>query len=86
MVTGTKGGQPIADATFTIDPTKTPKHLDLTFDRIGLSPGIYKIEGDTLTLCRGSSRGKAGGDGRPKEFKNGNRALLREWKRVKPAQ
>jgi uncharacterized protein (TIGR03067 family) len=48
------------DGTYTIDPTKSPKHIDLTFERDGrkdLDRGIYQLEGDTLKLCmRGGSR------------------------------
>jgi uncharacterized protein (TIGR03067 family) len=48
------------EGTFKIDPTKSPKHIDLTFERDGrkdLDRGIYQLEGDTLKLCmRGGSR------------------------------
>lgn len=47
-------------ATITIDASKDPKWIDLT----KFAPGIYQLEGDTLTICRPTS-----GTGRPKEFK-----------------
>jgi uncharacterized protein (TIGR03067 family) len=48
------------EGTYTIDATKSPKHIDLTFLRDGrkdLDRGIYQIEGDTLKMCvRGGYR------------------------------
>jgi len=40
--------------------------------------GIYKLEGDTLTLCRA-----AGDRERPKEFKTTEEAGILVWKRAK---
>ena len=43
-----------ASATITIDPSKTPKVLDITTKVDGkesLRRGIYKLDGDTLTYC-----------------------------------
>lgn len=37
-------------STFTIDPTKKPKHLDVTTENKVVSPGIYSIEKDTLKV------------------------------------
>src|SRR5262245_20635958 len=48
------------EGTYSIDPTKSPKHIDLTFVRDGrkdLDRGIYQLDGDTLKLCvRGGTR------------------------------
>jgi uncharacterized protein (TIGR03067 family) len=59
---------PGATASIKIDGSKDPKWIDLTFPRgTGTaSPGIYKLEGDTLTICRVL----AGKGERPKDFKS----------------
>jgi uncharacterized protein (TIGR03067 family) len=68
--------------TFKIDPSKDPKTLDLTIkvgDKEKVSQGIYKLEGDTLTVCRPEDNGE-----RPKEFKTTVEAgILVVWKRAK---
>jgi uncharacterized protein (TIGR03067 family) len=69
---------------FRLDPSTTPKGIDMMetlSDKERLTRGIYKIEGDTLTICR------AGGDGRgprPKRFSGDDRGVvLMVWKRAK---
>jgi uncharacterized protein (TIGR03067 family) len=56
-------------ASYTIDPSKSPAHITTTETKGGkleTSYGIYKLEGDTLTICMAEG-GKA--EDRPKEFK-----------------
>jgi uncharacterized protein (TIGR03067 family) len=69
-----------------LDPSRTPKAVDLTLTEKfgGVSPpnftmkGIYKIEGDTLTVCRTT---KPGVD-RPNGFKVGDDLVLIVLKRA----
>jgi uncharacterized protein (TIGR03067 family) len=56
--------------TFKLDPSKTPKEIDFMLD-MDTYRGIYKIDGDTLTMCR-SYKNKA----RPKQFKDTDAYLL----------
>ena len=67
-------------ATVKLDPSKDPKRLDLLFEfprRKILSRGIYKLEDDTLTLCR-----TMGAIPRPEQFKTTERVgFLIVWKK-----
>jgi uncharacterized protein (TIGR03067 family) len=76
------GDKQVGDATFKIDPSKDPKRIDMTFKVEGDdldSYGIYKLDGDTLTLRRAGDKAE-----RPKEFKGKNdRYNFEVWKRVK---
>jgi uncharacterized protein (TIGR03067 family) len=73
------------ETTFTLDPAKKPKAIDMVFtegdkkDRV--LRGIYMIEGDTLKVCRGLQPDQE----RPTEFgtwPNTNLFLV-TWKRQK---
>jgi uncharacterized protein (TIGR03067 family) len=73
------------EARYTLDPTTTPKHLDMT-PISGPNKGrtiqtIYAIEGDTLTICGGSNSTVP----RPTEFasKEGSYLVLGTLQRVK---
>ncbi len=73
-----------ADKTFryTPDPHKTPKTLDLTLLNNGLALfGIYKLDGDELTVCMSASE-------RPTDFEAGPYRILAQFHRESrtPAQ
>jgi uncharacterized protein (TIGR03067 family) len=68
---------------YTIDPSKSPAHITTTETEGGKSVtsyGIYKLEGDTLTICMIESQ-KA--EDRPKEFKTvkGGKAIMMTLKK-----
>jgi len=67
--------------TIKIDPSQNPGILDLTGPAGFTSLGIYKLEGDTITLCRTIDRGDID---RPREFKTTlEEGILVVWKRAK---
>jgi len=75
------GEQKVMNSVFKLDASKEPKTIDL-LTLVGkaevASEGIYKIEGDTLTVCRTD-----GYKDRPKEFRADQDAgILVVWKRV----
>ena len=74
LITGT-GDDGFADKTFryTPDPHKTPKTLDLTLLNNGLTLfGIYKLDGDELTVCMSASE-------RPTDFEARPYRILRNF-------
>ena len=68
---------------FTLDPTQTPKHIDMTPqdgpNKDKTLAGIYKLDGDTFTVCRSINPDF----NRPKEFVTspGTGLFLVVWKR-----
>ena len=70
--------------TIKIDPSQNPKTLDLTNIAGNMefpSLGIYRLEGDTITLCRTTETGDID---RPREFKTTPEdGILVVWKRAK---
>lgn len=72
--------------TFALDPSKSPKAIDLTVadgpQKGQTFHGIYKLEGDTYTICRNVEPGKV----RPAEFasRQDSGRMLVVWKRVQP--
>jgi uncharacterized protein (TIGR03067 family) len=74
-----KQGEKEQEFTYKLGPAKKPKEISLTNDKGVTLPGIYKLEGDTLTVCF-----DRGGD-QPTEFvsKEGTTVVLTVLKREK---
>jgi uncharacterized protein (TIGR03067 family) len=79
-------GKDRLEITFKMDEGKKPKSIDLTViegpEKGKAYYGIYKLEGDTYTICRSTEPNKE----RPTEFAtqpvSGHMIVV--WKRVKP--
>jgi uncharacterized protein (TIGR03067 family) len=69
------------EGTYKLDPAKKPKAITITTEEGGTLLGIYKLEGDTLTVCLGNEND----NDRPTEFdsKEGTKVVLIVLKREK---
>lgn len=74
------GGRTRTVSTVSIDATKNPRHCDYANVDSGYSPGIYRLEGDTLTLCWANRRPF---DRRPTGFGGGDGVCVMVFKRAK---
>lgn len=80
-----RDGKSFAGTTVELDPTPDPKAIDVIPDGGKLKDkrvlGIYKLDGDILTICMASPK-----QDRPKEFtaKKGSGKTLMTFKREKP--
>ena len=67
----------VGKASFVLEPTKMPKAIDITptegQDKGKTMYGIYRIEGDTLSICIGEER--------PNDFRAVGKAGLIQFKR-----
>jgi uncharacterized protein (TIGR03067 family) len=97
VITGNKGIQAFTrggrlsggslDVRFDLDPSKSPKQMNI----VGFNTewrAIYKLEGDTLTICSELLKNEADEDSiRPDEFSTSadSERVLRVYKRMKPS-
>jgi uncharacterized protein (TIGR03067 family) len=80
--TNYRGDKKGTELTWKVDPSKDPKHLDLTVKRDGKEMVflcLYELKGDTLTVCRPF---KNPGE-RPTKIAAAEGTGIAVWKRVK---
>jgi uncharacterized protein (TIGR03067 family) len=75
-------GEQKLELTFTIDPTKKPKAIDVTItmdDKKAVTKGIYEVSKDSFRICRTQEAGKD----RPSAFaaKEGSGLAMATYKR-----
>jgi uncharacterized protein (TIGR03067 family) len=70
VIEGEKFGDLSSNLTIALDPTKSPKEIDLVRAPSGQKwMGLYKLDGDTLTLCLAMiEKGKLADQKRPTDF------------------
>ncbi len=75
-----KTGSLDVKATFTVDPTKKPKQIDVYFGegKDNVMRGIYEVKGDTRKSCFAEP-----GKNRPDKFRKEKGFLTLEWRLVK---
>ena len=77
------GPETLFDSTYTTDPTKSPKHIEMVGTEGAMrgksALGIYELDDDKLTICYTMP-----GNPRPTEFESklGSGAYLVTWKRA----
>ena len=70
-----KGGRGEA-AGFTLDPSQTPAHIDLTFDKDAIRSGIYATKRTDLGLELTIAYADRADVARPKDFKGGKDIVM----------
>lgn len=82
-----RNGETFSETTIEIDPAKEPKAIDVIPDggpfKGRRTPGIYKLDGDRLTICMGQPDGE-----RPEAFAagKGSRRTLMVLERSRPEE
>ena len=75
-------GAASGDASVTLDPTKTPKEIDLVASDGSHSIGIYELDKDRLKICMVEAKGES----RPTEFGAKDKQVLITFQRVDPSK
>jgi uncharacterized protein (TIGR03067 family) len=68
----------IDEGSFTVDPSKAPKQMEIQTGAGRTMPAIYEMDGDNLKVCYPRRGGQ-----RPESFKGGATSLLIVYKRAK---